>query len=213
MHSRERGQRPQAARAWQRRHVVMAAALAVASTGCGGARPYRLMAKAARSETSVVTQVEDQRLKSSMRQALLRTDPGEVLAVTPYAYMGHGYLVGYVDNAAQRQTLIDALQGIEGMRALDTDLPEKPPGGSTTTDNLETKASVKAALALDPSQVVSRIDIEVLNGQVVLLGVVDSQQTIDSAVAHARSASGVTGVTNFLLSPEPEYEKLRPSLR
>ncbi len=171
------------------------------------------MAKAARSETSVVTQVEDQRLKSSMRQALLRNDPGEVLAVTPYAYMGRGYLVGFVDNAAQRQALIDAMQGIEGMRALDTYLPDKPPGGSTTTNNLETKASVKAALALDPSQVVSRIDIEVLNGQVVLLGVVDSQQTIDSAVAHARSASGVTGVTNFLLSPEPEYEKLRPSLR
>ncbi len=72
---------------------------------------------------------------------------------------------------------------------------------------------MKAAIALDPSQVLARVEIEVLGGHVVLLGVVDSQQTIDAAVAHAQSTSGVSGVTSFLLLPEPEYEKLRPSLR
>jgi osmotically-inducible protein OsmY len=61
--------------------------------------------------------------------------------------------------------------------------------------------------------VVTRVDLEVLAGHVVLLGVVDSQQAVDAAVADARRASGVTGVTSFLLLPEPEYERRRPSLR
>ena len=197
----------------RRAHAVLAALAVLAGAGCGGARPYRLMAKAATSETNVRAQIDDQRLKASMRSALLRNDPADALPITPYAYMGHGYLVGFVENAAQRQDVIAAVQGIEGMRSLDTYLPDKPAAGSSTTGDLETKATVKAALALDPRQVVTRIEIEVLDGHVVLLGVVDSQQTIDSAVAHAQSASGVSGVTDFPLLPEPEYEKLRPSLR
>jgi hyperosmotically inducible protein len=192
---------------------LLAAVVLLANAGCGGARPYRLMAKAATSETNVRTQIDDQRLKASMREALLGNDPGDVLHITPYAYMGHAYLVGFVDNDAQRQNAVAAVRGLEGIRSLDTYLPGKPSSGSSTVDDLSTKAAVKAELALDPSQVVSRIELEVLNGHVVLLGIVDSQQVIDSAVAHAQGASGVTGVTNFLLLPEPGYEKLRPSLR
>jgi osmotically-inducible protein OsmY len=195
-------------------HVALATALPLlANAGCGGARPYRLMARAATSEANVRTQVEDQRLKASMRQALLAHDPGEVLHVTPYVYMGHAYLVGFVDSPAQQQTVVAAVQGVEGVRSLDEYLPVRPASGSSAVDDATTKAAVKAALALDPSQVVTRIDLEVLDGHVVLLGIVDSQQTIDSAVAHAKDASGVTGVSNFLLLPEPEYERLRPSLR
>jgi len=193
--------------------ILPAALMALTSVGCGGARPYRLMAKAATSETSVFTEVEDHRLKTSLREALLRSDPEGVFSITPYAYMGHAYLVGFVDSAAQRQTIEAAVQGIAGERSLDTYLPEKPAGGSSTTSDLEIKAAVKAAIAVDPSQVVTRIEIEVLDGHVVLLGVVNSQPTIDDAVARAQSTSGVTGVTSFLLLPEPEYEKLRPSLR
>jgi hyperosmotically inducible protein len=193
--------------------LLPATLLTLASVGCGGAHPYRLMANAATSETNVFTQVEDHRLKTSLREALLRNDPSGAFSITPYAYMGHAYLVGFVDSAAQRQTILAVVQGIEGERSLDTYLPQKPAAGSSTTSDLEIKAAVKAAIALDPSQVVTRIEIEVLDGHVVLLGVVDSQQTIDSAVAHAQSTSGVTGVTSFLLLPEPEYEKLRPSLR
>lgn len=192
---------------------VLAALMILAGAGCGGARPYRLMAKAATSETNVLTQVDDHRLKAAMRQALLTNDPGDALHITPYVYMGHAYLVGFVDGPAQQQNVRAAVQGIEGIRSLDTYLPERPSSGSSTVDDVTTKAAVKAALALDPSQVVTRLDLEVLDGHVVLLGIVNSQQTIDSAVARAQNASGVTGVTNFLLLPEAEYEKLRPSLR
>jgi hyperosmotically inducible protein len=177
--------------------------LTVAS--CGGMRPYRAMAKAATSEENMPAQIEDHRLKASLREALLASDAAAVVHVTPYAYMGHAYLVGFVDDAAQRQTLITAARGVDGERSLDTYLPDRPAESQTTRD-LEIKGEVKAALAVSGDRV-TQIDLEVLGGQVVLLGVVSSQDAIDSAAAAAQGVGGVTGVTNFLLLPEPEYEK------
>jgi len=68
-------------------------------------------------------------------------------------------------------------------------------------------------MALEPGEVAMRIETEALAGHVVLLGVVSSQDAVDSAGARARTIAGVKGVTNFLIVPEAEYESLRPHLR
>jgi len=60
---------------------------------------------------------------------------------------------------------------------------------------------------------VTHVDIEVLAGHVVLLGVVGSEEARESAVTVATGVSGVKAVTNFLLLPEPGYESRRPHLR
>lgn len=177
----------------------------LATGGCGGMRPYRAMAKAASSEESVHAQVDDDRLKMALREALLTSNAAAVVHVTPYVYMGHVYLVGFVDGAAQRQKVPAAAQGIAGLRSLDTYLPDQPAESQTASD-LSLKGEVKAALALDRERV-TQIDLEVLAGDVVLLGVVSNQTAIDSAVAAAQGVAGVTGVTNFLLLPEEGYEK------
>jgi osmotically-inducible protein OsmY len=185
------------------------ALLLLTATGCGGFRPYRRMAQAAASEENIGAQVSDQRLKTSLREAVLTTDSSAVLHVSPYVYMGHGYLVGFVSSDAQRQSLIAAAQGVAGLRSLDTYLPNEPADSPTASD-FAIKGQVKAALALGLNRV-TQIEIEVLAGQVVLLGVVSDQEAVNSAVSAAQEVSGVTGVTNFLLLPEAQYEKaLRP---
>jgi len=184
---------------------ICATALLLTAAGCAGMRPYRAMAKAASSEESVHAQVGDDRLKMAVREALLAADADAVVHVTPYVYMGHGYLVGFVDGATERQKLTDAAQGVAGLRSLDTYLPDEPAQSHTASD-LSLKGEVKAALALDRERV-TQIDLEVLAGDVVLLGVVSDQTAIDSAVAAAQGVGGVTGVTNFLLLPEQGYEK------
>jgi osmotically-inducible protein OsmY len=188
-------------------HLALAAGggLALLLVGCGGMRPYRAMAKAASSEESVHAQVSDDRLKMAVREALVASVATAAVRVTPYVYMGHAYLVGFVDGAAERETLTAAAQNVSGVRALDIYLPIRPAESSTASD-LTLKGEVKGALALDRERV-TQIDLDVLAGQVVLLGVVSSQQTIDSAVAAAQGVRGVTGVTNFLLLPESGYEK------
>jgi osmotically-inducible protein OsmY len=174
-------------------------------SGCGGARPYRAMAKAASSEESAHAQIEDDRLKMSLREALLTSEPGSAVSVTPYVYMGHAYLVGFVDDAAERQDLIATAQNVQGVRSLDTYLPDRPADSQTVTD-LSIEGQVKAALGLGGDRVM-QIDLKVLAGHVVLLGVVADQGAIDTAVNAAQGVNGVTGVTNFLLLPEAGYEK------
>jgi osmotically-inducible protein OsmY len=177
----------------------------LSGAGCGGARPYRAMAKAASSDENVHAQVDDDRLKLSLREALVAAVPDAAIHVTPYVYMGHAFLVGFVDNDAERQSLIAAAQGVAGVRSVATYLPDRPADAQTASD-LAIEGEVKGALAVAGDRI-TQVDIDVLAGQVVLLGVVADQSAIDSAVTAAQGVSGVSGVTNFLLLPEPAYEK------
>src|SRR5262249_49089606 len=149
---------------------LLGVVLALSCSGCGGFRPYRAMAKTASSEESVFAQVDDKRVKASLREALGASDPGGAIHVTPYVFMGHAYLVGSVSSPAEAAQLTAAAQGVEGIRSLETYLPQKSANESTTSD-LTIKTEVKAALALAPDEVVNRVEIEVLGGHVVLLGV------------------------------------------
>ena len=174
-------------------------------------RPYRMMGRAATSEENVFSQAEDKELKIQLREALLAGGESP-LAITPYVFMRHGFVVGFVQGAEQRDEILRAAQGVQGLRSVQSYLPERPPA-SATVDDAVTKVKIKEALALHPEVVVTRVDVEALDGHVVLLGVVASEEARESAVAAAAGVSGVTGVTNFLLLPEPGYESLRPHLR
>ena len=126
--------------------------------------------------------------------------------------MGHAYLGGVVDSPDTATRLQERVRGLDGVRTVQGYLPTKPADRSKV-DDLEIKAKLKEALALDTGQVQMRIESESLAGHVVLLGVVASPGAVTDAENRARGVKGVTGVTNFLLVPEPEYESLRPHLR
>lgn len=183
-----------------------------ATSGCGGMRPYRAMAKAASSEESAFSQASDDRLKIRVRESLVTAG---LIHVTPYVYMGHVYLVGHVDSPQQADQAVAAVRAMSGVRSVDTYLPPTQAGGGASgmASDVEIEAKVKSALAVSGDEVMMRIDMQVVYGTVVLLGVVANQQAIDTAVSRAQSVSGVTGVTNFLLLPEQGYERLRPGLR
>jgi hyperosmotically inducible periplasmic protein len=192
--------------------LVVMLPLALSALGCGNARPYRAMAKAATSEENVFAQAQDKRLGMQIREAVVAVDPSQALSITPHAYMGHVYLTGFVTSPGQAEDLMNRVRAIDGVRTVDGYLPRKPVSRSIAADE-GLKAKMKAALAVEPGEVVTRVTIEVLAGHVVLLGVVASQQAIDDAGRLAANLDGVTGVTNFLILPESEYESRRPHLR
>lgn len=191
--------------------LPLLAVLLIVTVGCGGARPYRAMARAATSEENVFAQAQDKELKVQLREALLARGESP-LAITPYVYMGRGFVVGFVGDGAQRDGVLSAAQGVQGLRSLHSYLPDRPTTSSTAND-VATKANVKAALVPHPEIGVTHVDIEVLGEHVVLLGVVGSEEARESAVTAVAAVSGVKGVTNFLLLPEPGYESQRPHLR
>lgn len=202
------------------RHARAAAALALAASvlgacGAGGFKPYRLMAKAAQSEESVPAQADDHRLKLQLREALLADGIGP--GVTAQVYMGHVYLIGFVDSAAKRDAAIASAKRVSGVASVDFYLPIAT-GGSSDAISREAsdrvlEGEIKAALALGGDEVASRVDVAVLAGNAVLTGVVASEGAIQQATASTEGVKGVDSVTNFLLLPQPGFERLRPGLR
>ncbi len=195
--------------------------LLLSADGCsGGVKPYRAMAKAAQSELSPETLAGDGSLKLQLREAILEDQTYAGLSISPHVYMGRGFVVGSVETVEQANGILRAARTVQGLRSLQGHLPvrKKVPEGSDeesggSISNLTIKAEVKANLASVPSIVTSQVDIEVLDGNVVLLGVVHSEGVRDAAQREALNVSGVNEVTNLLLLPESGYMKRRPGIR
>jgi hyperosmotically inducible protein len=196
-----------------RARVVAILALALLAA-CSDVIPRRRMARGDRSEPSQHVQVDDRTLTDKLRSALAESDQLVDARITPHVYMGHVFLVGFVTHSDQQGEATKAVQDVEGVRSVGAYLPvrsEPAKGASNVASDAVIAGKVKAALVLS-GQPVTRVDMQVLDGHVVLLGVVRSQEAVSAATAAARSVSGVTGVTSFLLLPEPGYETLRPDL-
>ena len=187
--------------------------------GCSRAgMGYRAAYKAARSELSPTTLARDERLKLQLREAILIDQTYEGFAITPYVFMERGFVVGLVENAEEADTIMQAARTVDGLRSLYGHLPvktessedEDPVSGSLSDVTISTE--VKGSLAVVPDVLPSQIDIKVLSGEVVLLGVVASDKVREAAEREARLVSGVHGVTNLLLLPESGYMKRRPRL-
>jgi len=133
--------------------------------------------------------------------------------VTPYVYMGHAFLVGSVRTPAQRDAATADAWRVEGVRSVEAYLPQARGNRSASRRASDTrlKAELKGRLSRDPA-LTTRIDLEVIDGHAVLLGVVPSQEAVQSAGTIAQGTGGMTGVTNFLLVPEEGYEHGRPGL-
>ena len=196
------------------------AMLVLSVDGCGGGvRPYGKMFKAARSELSPIALARDQRLKLRLREAILVNEIFAALSISPHVYMERGFVVGLVDKAEQAEGILQAARTVQGLRSVKGHLPVRkqvPESNDEETgessSDLAIKAEIKAKLALAPNIVSSQISYEVLEGNVVLLGVVASEEMRDKAQREALKISGVTDVTNLLLLPESGYMKHRPGI-
>ena len=191
----------------------------LSTEGCSGAgMGYRAAYKAARSELSATTLARDQRLKLRLREAIVLDQTYAGLAISPYVYMERGFVVGSVETIDQADGILRAARTVQGLRSLYGHLPvrgevtEKNEEASGSLSELTISTEVKASLALVPDILSSQIDIKILSGEVVLLGVVASDKVREAAEREARLVSGVSGVTNLLLLPESGYMKRRPRL-
>jgi len=194
------------------RLLALLLALLVA-TGCAGPFvAYKKAADAAMSPLSAPALVRDQALKSELRRVVLESESYEGLSITPAVFMERGFLVGFVDSQEQGEALIAAARQVTGLRSLETYLPVSPPQ-STTESDFTLKGEVKTRVALDRSLVSARYTIEVLNAEVVLLGVVMSEEEREQVEDVVDGTGGVTGVKNFLLVVEEPYASIRPHLR
>ena len=183
--------------------LSIAAVLGLAAAPAQAFTPYRLLLQAVRSPQSPMAFVADKRLKANLRAALVAADPGSALSVKAYVAGGHGYLVGWVKDEAQRTRLEDAARHVEGLISLAVYLPTKPTGDDapSSTAELGLKAKLTASLRVAMGGDTANIAVEVLGDHAVLVGVLGSTAKIQQAGQAARETSGVSGVTSFLTVP------------
>jgi osmotically-inducible protein OsmY len=174
------------------------------------------MHKAAESELSPVAQARDHRLKMELRSALVSEEGLTGLTLSPDVFMERGYVIGRVQTSDQADAVRRIAHGVPGLRSVDLYLPvaaAQSTEDSSMVSDLTLKAEIASALRLTPGVVATRITTTVLDGQVVLLGVVsgeDERRQVEKAVG---GVNGVKKVTNWLLLPESGYGTVRPKLR
>jgi osmotically-inducible protein OsmY len=181
--------------------------------------PYGLMAKAAASDESLSSQARSEVIKTKWKAKLVTTDGPNDLRLKTFVLMQRGFVVGFVDSES-RETQIKEISGTVGLRSLDCYLPRRGKtdqvsesalqlqGPESRTPAFLVKLQIKAALAQHGLREPLKVDVVVLNDTAVLVGIVDNEQERATVLAAAKNTRPIQQVVDFLLLPEPGYEKL-----
>jgi osmotically-inducible protein OsmY len=183
----------------------------LASNACGGER-YQAMIDNAETRLTDLMTVDDQMYQRRLRDALDAHPEFSSLTLSTYVFMGRGYVIGYVDSHEQAKAVFNTAASVKGLRSLDAYLPVKRTSSNDMIRNSNSDAIVKANIesALGTEDPAYRwVHVEVLDGRVVLVGVIPKNEDRIRVEGAAAGTSGVKHVSNWLLLPETEYMAIR----
>jgi osmotically-inducible protein OsmY len=172
--------------------------LVLALNSCGEDR-VTVLVEAAEERMNPLSAADDHASEVRLHQALVDHFGFSALGLSTYVFMNRGYVV-------------ETAKSVKGLQSVEAVLPvKKPPPtdvGKVISDST-LKSQIESALTRDTAMVSGRVHVEVLNGRVVLLGVVSGGEEKERAERAAAGTIGVTRVTNWLLLPETEYMAIR----
>src|SRR5262245_104719 len=171
--------------------------LLVALAGCA---PYALAVRetyeVATDPRSVLTQATDTQAEVQIKAALLASPVNGTSGIDVYCRQGVVVLVGVVPPGSQAgQAAVAIARQTPGVKRVETYfVPSRPSWES----DIAIKERIRATLIADPALVSGRVDIAVFAGHVVLVGVVNSQASVQKFILDARSVPGVVDVTSYI---------------
>ena len=139
----------------------------------------------------------DKALATSIKAALMKESFFDGCSVAVYSYYRKVYLVGRAP-AAMRQRIISIAQSKKPRSVTPHWFEEAKGKGSDLMIATKLRSALIGAKGLSST----RIDTEVNEGRVVLLGVVDSHAEKALAEKTARGVEGVVAVTSYLMLPQ-----------
>jgi hyperosmotically inducible protein len=161
--------------------------------------PWGAVYESARDERSMGDQAADKKISLSIKADLADKDSKLALKVHVYCFLKHVYLVGAVDDQSFRAVAVKTARRTEGVRKVTSYFK---PETDTTAEDLKLAAKVRAELIGNGDLSSTQIEQEVMNGEVVLLGMVRSQADAVLAAKVAGSVPGVRKITSFLIPPK-----------
>lgn len=161
--------------------------------------PWGAIYESARDERSVGDQTIDKQISLTIKGNLADRDGNKALQVHVYCFLRHVYLVGAINDKKFRAFAIKTAKSTKDVRKVTNYFVKE---SDTTADDLEIAASVRAALIAEGDLSATQIETEVMNGEVVMLGMVRSKADAKLAIKIAKGVEHVRKVTSFLIPPK-----------
>lgn len=160
--------------------------------------PWGAIYESARDERSVADQAIDKQISLSIKGKLADLDSNKALKVHVYCFLRNVYLVGAIDDTSFRDFAIKTSKETKDVKKIVQYFKKET---DTTTEDLKIAAKVRAALIADTNLSSTQTETEVMNGEVVFLGMVRSKNDAKLAIKIAKGVEGVRKVTSFLILP------------
>ena len=163
-------------------------------------------------QTAYETAMDERTTKQQMLDAILAGHAQAELykhkeiranQITAHCYFGKIYLVGEYESQEQLRRIYECMDKVENKRAVVSRLYLKEE--QAEQDFLETQtmyAELRAQLTADFEVTSSPVDVEIVQGDIVLLGVISEKKERDRIMAHALSTHGVNRVISYLYHSE-----------
>lgn len=169
------------------------------SLSCIAWTPWGAIYESARDERSVGQQADDKRISLDIKGKMANKDGKKALKIHAYCFMGKVFLIGAINDTSFRSFAVKTSKSIKGVKSVRTHFVKET---DTTSDDLEIAAKVRANLIAEGDLSATQIETEVMNGEVVMVGMVRSKADASLAVKVAKGTTGVRKVTSYLIPPK-----------
>lgn len=174
---------------------LVVALLAFALGGCP-AIPF-----IANDQRDLSTQSSDKQIESKIKSELMQESPSGALNINVYSFLGRVYLVGDVD-AKYREFAEKTARSVEGVKEVTTHW--FPVGTSSRVTDTRIETAIDTNLLFASGVPSTQVHVDVWGGNVVLLGLMASQEDINRAMREVRGVAGVKSVTSYLSVYAPD---------
>lgn len=164
-------------------------------------------------ERSTRQQMYDAVIAGHAQAELYKHKDIRALQITTYCYFGKLYLVGEYDSQEQLKSIYECADQVEGKRAIISRLYLKQE--QSKTEYLEeqgTWAKLEAQLLADYEVTSSPLEVEVIQGNIILLGVISDKKERDRILGHANSVTDKGAVVSYLYHQEISGPEGHPML-
>lgn len=153
----------------------------------------------AMEERNVGDYVSDQKISLIINEQFLEDDDVKFRDFDASTFEGHVYIVGEYESRDQVKRAVEIAKSVEGVKRVTTYMmPKRVNDECGSTDAIEIHAEVTQALVGDDAIHSTNIDIEVVQCNVILLGIVGSQTEKEAVEAHAAGVPGIRGMKSYI---------------
>lgn len=142
--------------------------------------------------------VKDRAIITKIQLFIANQKITKLLRIGVESFYGHVYLIGQYEHEESKNSIINYVKNLQGVRAVSTYLLPKNRSSCSSANDLRLVASVKSALLANKTIWGSDIHVHSVQCQVVLVGIVGQRLQKDLAISEVKKIRGVKKIISFI---------------